>query len=483
MTTKTQRRQAADKTAGRRRVGIYIRISKDRENEVSTAVQEKDGRAYVAMKSWDVVEVYVDQGLSASKPNVVRPAYQRLLADVDAGALDVVLIWKLDRLGRSVIELNRVAEQLRDRGVDLVSLHDSIDTSTPGGRFMFTVLAALAQLESEQISLRVTAANGHRALVNRRPHAGGRTFGYAPGGEQIVDDEAALLREAADRLLAGETRSDVAKDWNARGVRTVNGKQWWPANLGRAVTSPHVAGLRTHRDTIVAGDWPAIITPEIRDQLLAIVGDRRNGAEPRRYERGLLTGLLFCALCGRRLRRTGHRRGDRYGCVTDNGTGCGRIHVMCRSIETDLRTVVFDALVDPAFRAAIRSGRAYQDVERLTSEVNDIQTALDEVAAEFGARRITVGEWRAAREPLAEALEAAQTELDGATTGAAPGLDDDVPDTIDGLEVWWKHAPFDAQRALLHAALLRVDVGPPTRPGPYDPARIRPGVGNITMRA
>ena len=101
--------------------------SRDRPTEVSTQVQERDGRAYAGLKEWSVVEVYQDIGLSASKTEVIRPGYLQMIKDGRAGAFDVLIIWKLDRLGRSVIELARVAEILHRHHVALVSVNDAID--------------------------------------------------------------------------------------------------------------------------------------------------------------------------------------------------------------------------------------------------------------------------------------------------------------------------------------------------------------------
>src|SRR5581483_9898915 len=203
---------------GPRRAALYVRISRDRPTEVSTQVQERDGRAYAGLKEWSVVEVYSDIGLSASKKEVIRPGYLQMIKDARAGAFDVLIIWKLDRLGRSVIELARVAEILQRHHVALVSVNDSIDTSSPGGRFVFTVLSALAQMESEQISMRVTAANAYRAAQGKPQGGGTRTFGYATGGMEVIPEEAALILEAAERVLAGEGTTAIARDWNARRV-------------------------------------------------------------------------------------------------------------------------------------------------------------------------------------------------------------------------------------------------------------------------
>lgn len=461
---------------GPKRAAIYVRISRDRATEVSMAVQERDGRAYAAMKGWDVIEVYSDRGLSASKEKVVRPAYERLQQDVEAGAVDVVIIWKLDRLGRSVIELARVVERFKAKKVDLVSMNDSIDTSTPGGRFVFTVLSAVAQLESEQISLRVTAAAGQRAR-NGKPHGGGsRTFGYATDRQTIFEAERDLILAAAARVLDGDTPSAIARDWNAEGIPTPTGKgKWWPAGISRILLSDQVAGVRRIDDQLVPGDWPAIITPDLRDRLAERFSDPYNRS--RTWNRSLLNGILFCAHCDRRMSVAWKKRRDggqsvRYRCRNDaNYGGCGKTYVVASPLEEYVRDLVVVAVTDPAFRRAMQTGRRVDDLVALEAEIADIEDRLRELAARYGRRAISTAEWQAARGPLTDELDAKQTELRGSLAGAAPDAPD-VPTTVAGLEAWWAEADPADRRALVRAAIERIDVGPPTRPGPFDPARV-----------
>lgn len=458
------------------RVGLYIRISRDRPTEVSMAVQERDGRNYALMKGWTVVEVYRDRGITASKTNVVRPGYDRMLRDVEAGLLDVVVIWKLDRLGRSVVELGRVAERLKAKKCDLVSMNDSIDTSTPGGRFVYTVLAAVAQLESEQIALRVGAAAEERAR-NGRPHGGGsRSFGYADDRRTIIKEEKALLLEAARRVLAGETSSSIATDWNTRGIRTPTGKgKWWPAGIMRILMNDQVCGVRRIDGETVKGDWPAIINEKTRARLMERFADpyNRNG----KYTHSLLSGLLHCAQCGQRMSLSGKttRQGvkvRKYRCRRDQlFNGCGKTHLMRDPAERYVRDIVFIALTEPGFRRAMTSGRQLEDLEALHADIVDIEERLKILAAEFGNRAITKPEWEAARIPLAEELEVKQAELRGAEAAAAPDAPD-VPSTIPELEMWWAAADDLDRRALVRAVIERVDCGPPTRPGPFDPNRL-----------
>ena len=239
-----------------------------------------------------MVEVYSDVDLSAFKRGVVRPAYERLLEDVRTGAVDVVICWKVDRVARSLREFMRFVDVLDQHGVALVSVNESLDTSSPMGRAMLQILGVFAELESATISLRTKSAKAYGARAGRPNGGGRRPFGYTDTSfSALVPDEADLLAEAKDRLLAGDSIRSIAADWNRRGIRTTGGSEWSSSNLGRTLRSPHLAGKRRHNGgPVTDGGWPAVFTVEDHDAVVAAAGKHR----PAGVTRHLLTGLARC---------------------------------------------------------------------------------------------------------------------------------------------------------------------------------------------
>ncbi len=127
-----------------RRVAFYARVSTDGQ----TVVPQLDAlRAVAAARGWQVVEEYIDHGVSGARDR--RLGLDKLVADAHRARFSVVAIWKLDRLARSLRHLILLADELRALGIDLVSTEDAIDTTTPAGRFTFHVLGAVAELERE----------------------------------------------------------------------------------------------------------------------------------------------------------------------------------------------------------------------------------------------------------------------------------------------------------------------------------------------
>jgi DNA invertase Pin-like site-specific DNA recombinase len=135
------------------RVAIYARVST--LNGQDPALQTRELHEYAERRGWTIVREYVDRGVSGSKDS--RPAFNQMLADVHQRKCDVVLVWKLDRLGRSLRHLVNTLAELEARGVAFVSLQDNLDLSTPTGRLMFNVIGAMAEFERSLIQERVRA--------------------------------------------------------------------------------------------------------------------------------------------------------------------------------------------------------------------------------------------------------------------------------------------------------------------------------------
>ena len=135
------------------RVAIYARVSTASGQDPTT--QTRELREYCACRGWDVAGAYVDVGISGTKER--RPELDRLMADAHKRKFDVICVWKFDRFARSVSHLLRALETFKALGIDFVSYSEQMDTSTPAGKMVFTVLGAVAELERSLIVERVRA--------------------------------------------------------------------------------------------------------------------------------------------------------------------------------------------------------------------------------------------------------------------------------------------------------------------------------------
>ena len=184
---------ANDKTT---RVAIYARVSTTGHGQ-DVGLQLDDLHVLVEKRGWDLADAYVDSGVSGAKES--RPELDRLLADARAGKFEVLAVWKLDRLGRSLSHLLKVLDEFTALGIEFVSIKDSgIDTTSPAGRLMLQMLGAFAEFERAMISERV------RAGVQRARRQG-KVFGR-PRREldlRVVDllmEQGRSVREVADLL-------------------------------------------------------------------------------------------------------------------------------------------------------------------------------------------------------------------------------------------------------------------------------------------
>src|SRR4051812_43883496 len=207
------------------RAGIYVRISQDREGAgLGVKRQEADCRNLCKRKGWKVTDVYVDDDVSAysGKP---RPAWNRLREDVEAGALDAVAVWHVDRLTRSPRELEDVIDYAERQGLELATVSGDIDLATPTGRMVARMLGAAARHESEHKAERQRRERRQSAERGRVSGGGTRPYGYADDRVTVIQEEAAVIREAAKRVLAGEALSSVCRDFVERGIRTPSSKR------------------------------------------------------------------------------------------------------------------------------------------------------------------------------------------------------------------------------------------------------------------
>src|SRR5437763_1250097 len=136
------------------RVAIYARVSTLNRSQ-DPAMQTREIEEYCDRRGWSIADRYIDAGISGAKDS--RPELNRLVADAHKRRFDAVVVWKFDRFARSVSHLQRALETFRVLGIEFVSLSEQVDTSTPTGKMVFTVLGAVAELERSLIAERVRA--------------------------------------------------------------------------------------------------------------------------------------------------------------------------------------------------------------------------------------------------------------------------------------------------------------------------------------
>jgi site-specific DNA recombinase len=458
------------------RAGIYARISSDREGDgLGVARQIEDCERLAERKGWRVVEQYVDDDVSAWSGRK-RPQYRRSLDDLEAGAIDGLLVYDLDRLHRQPSELESFIELCsRLRLTNVASVSGDIDLTTADGQFQARILGAVAKKESDDKSRRIRRKHEEIAASGKVSGGGSRPYGYEADKVTLRPAEAAIVAECARRLLAGEPVRSIARDLNERGVPSAGGGKWAPQSLRRMLAAPRISGQRAHHGEIVAtAEWPGIISVEDGAQIRALLAnpERRTNKAARRY---LLGGLLVCSHCGERLvarPRAGGQR--RYACASGVGfSGCGKTYINADEVERFVTEAVLHRLDSVELQRAMeRRQRQAPDAQRWWQEAEAAQAQLQELATAYGQREISMDEWKAARKPIEQRLSGARKQL--AKVSRSHVLDGYIGNGK-GLRAEWDALDLSQQHAIVAAVVDSVVVGPARRGyNRFDESRLTP---------
>jgi site-specific DNA recombinase len=457
-------------------VKAYARISKDpNERRVGVERQRREVAELAERLGLTVDQWHEDNDVSAYS-GVRRPAFEELLQDVETGRVSALLAWDQDRVARDVTQWERVVKACQAHGVRVAfATAGEIDLGTVSGRMASRFSAVIARHESEHKSERIVAASRQRAAEGkahgRIPYGYRRVYEVDSKGlpvrgrwrDELDEAAAAVIREAADRVLAGETLKAICRDLEARGVRSSRGATFQTSTLRIVLLRPGNAGLREYRGEIVGdAEAPAILDRAKWERLCRLLRDPKRLTVNDTSTRHLLTGIATCGKCGGPIRA----KLNQYQC-RDNYC-CGRARV-------PVDELVEDVVVGRLARADARTlwETDDSDAAKAAEEAAGLQARLDGLVDDYADGLLDRAGMKRAADRIRPQLDAARARARATSTAAQ-----DVLEGLTGLEVSqrWETLPIGRKRAVVDL-LLDVRIHPVGAGGkgrvPFDPDTIQ----------
>jgi site-specific DNA recombinase len=441
------------------RVATYCRISDDRVGQgLGVQRQAEDCGGLLEAKGWTSAGTFVDNDCSAYSGKI-RPQYGALLDAVRAGTVDGIVAWHPDRLHRSPKELEEFIDLVERHRVTVSTVRaGEWDLSTPAGRGTARILGAVARMESEHKSDRVTRALEQRAALGASH--GRIAYGYRrhhlPDGSkvEVLDEEQAdVVRGIAARILAGHSLRQITADLNAAGTPSPSGKPWAKVMVRHLVTRERNIGLRVHRREVIGtGDWPPLMERTVWEQVRAVLADPARKTSTSSTAVHLLSGLARCGVCDAPMRASMNRQTPAYRCSAKSCVARNRADV-----DTYVVAVVLERLRRPDLLPLLTP----QDdrTRKAAAEAAELRAKLDNAADDYADGVIDREQMHRLSERLRPRLEAAQAAA--RQVNDAPLLDGlvGVPDpgrVWDGLPLARRRAVIDL---LLTIRVLRARQG------------------------
>lgn len=265
---------------------IYIRVSTlDQAREgYSLAAQRKTLEEYAALHRYEVIRIYADEGISG-KDISHRPALRDMLDTVKHEGADLVLVWALSRLTRSVADLYGILGLLQHCNCSLISYTESFDTTTPTGRAMMGLLGVFAQMEREITAERVKMAMAERVAQGKR--TANEVLGYDLDGSdslKINEVEAERVRYIFDRYLQYRNLSAVAELCSLKGYTGKRGRIFKAEHIKKILTRPIYIGYNSYCGQLFMGSHPPIIDRPTWDKVQRLIGQPNLTGRPRKMK-------------------------------------------------------------------------------------------------------------------------------------------------------------------------------------------------------
>jgi len=412
--------------------GIYVRVSTEEQAQEGFSIrgQEQKLKDYALIKDWTIFKIYIDEGISG-KNITQRPAINALIADIKAGHVQNVLVFKIDRLTRSTSDLLYLVELFNKHDCAFNSLMESIDTHTASGRMFLKIMGIFAEFERENIVERVKLGNERKVREGYTLASWRICYGYdRPKGQEIQtinQAEAIIVKEVYEMYLRqGMSISAIARALNLRGVPTKENCIWTNYQVKGILTNPtYIGKVRYHvndkKNAVVCdGLHESIISTELFEEAQRIISNNKRTAPTNQpKEDSYFTGFLRCATCRSRMYTHTSKGKKRYTCTGKRFGVCSASsmgHVQTEQAFSDYIANIEEFSEVEALDLN-RKQQAMQEVHKVIQEYQEKQQQLKrrekEVMQLYVRNEIDFDSYKAMKKQIAGDVEVIQQALAG----------------------------------------------------------------------
>jgi len=461
------------------RAALYGRVSQDKHAGRSVSEQQAESETACKANGWTLTATYSDNDISASRfTTKTRPGWAKLVADLDAGKFDVLVLWEPSRGSRELMAWAALLDACRRHKVlvHVTSHQHTYDLSKPRDWRSLAEDGVDSAYESEKSSQRIRRSMASNAVAGR-PH-GRAPYGYVrrydPATKALVAQEidpqtAPVVREIFRRLAAAEPVSVVTKDLNARGVQPPISKQWYRQNIRKLALNHAYIAQRDYHGEIHQGDWPALVKAEDWYAARRILLDPKRTmtkSRPGRFKY-LLSYIVRCGVCDEPCQAV--QRSDRPAAYYF----CPKSHISAgvEWLDSIITPLVLARLDDKELMAQL-SGGDDEAVVAARTEAAELQERLDGFRDAAASGELTAASLAHVEARLLVSIETAKRK---ATSDAVPSVLRGVAGA-DDIAQRWERLSIAGRRQIV-STLIEVKLNPSRTRGPaasddYDRVKI-----------
>ena len=450
-------------------VALYPRVSTSRQYEDGYSIGEQIDRLtkYCEAKGWKVFKIYTDAGYSGA--NTDRPALKEMVKAVEDGLVDIVLVYKLDRLSRSQKDTLSLIEHFEEHNVGFVSVTESFDTSTPYGKAMLGLLAVFAQLERDQIRERMS--EGKKGRAKQGKFNGGR---YSPvgydyiDGELVVNEYESMLVKEGFRLFNNRVPvNTICNRFNKAGLE--HRSKWTPRVLKYMLRNKTYLGYIKHSGEYYQGHHTPLIDQETFDKAQELLKERAHSKTAHAFSyTSYFGGLIWCGNCGARYHKKPNRGENQttYSCYSRTkqnknlvkDPNCKNRHVKMHELDLYLFDQIRRLAVDDSFLndgAEMKKAETALQIELLQLRIDEIDGKIGKLIDLYSIGSMDMNAVKEKVDALSSDKAKLKVEID-ALTDYQPTDAAEVRTVAMGLDEALESGDFDGVRSIVETLIERV---------------------------